>query len=238
MSINIYMKPVDILYTPLDIPEPPKVDLDALVAWICKYQEEQEVKKRQDFSKELKGSYPWNIIYCKQDYHWYKDFDKEFPALAEYCHTVFDVPHTMISDIVVLHTRNDFVGEGFWHSDPDPVGLRFFLECQETGEFLRMRPSKLPYFDRTAILSETENKLQSTVLSARLLKPNQGFYLNNVRAMHAVYTAEPGKMRVTFLINVDDMAIWRLPESIRKLIVDSAEKYSDYALLWKPPESK
>jgi hypothetical protein len=99
-----------------------------------------------------------------------------------------------------------------------------------------MIPSKFPYNTRSQenILSDTDNKLQPTVLSARLLKPNHGFFINNIRAVHAVYTAEPGKMRISFSVTVN-VPIRLMPRSLQEVIVRSAEKYSDHALLWTPP---
>lgn len=229
------MTPFDILYTPLDIPEPPAVDLNLLVDWVRKYQDEQEILNRKDSSKVLKEKYPWDIIYCKVEYHWYQDFDKLFPTLAEYCDTAFGVPRERISNIVILYTKDNFVGEGFWHTDTDETGLRFYLDNQEKGEFLHMRPTVLPYTNRAsavdAIQQDVETALQKKHFSAKLLKPNQGFFINNVRSIHSAYTSTPGLVRISFSVTVDTDMI-DMPKSLSNLIVQSAEKYKEHALFW------
>lgn len=233
------MLPFDILYTPLDIPEPPTVDIDLLVDWICKYQDEQEINDRGDSSKILKDTYPWNIIYCKTNYNWYRDFDKLFPELANYCDTAFGVPRDRISNVVILHTRNDFVGEGFWHMDHDETGLRFYLDNQEKNDFLHIQPLTTVHTSRSLAVDDIHRNgnsaLQNKKLSARLLKPNQGFFINNVNARHSVHTSSPGIVRVSVSVIVNSYMI-NMPLSLRNLIVQSAEKYKDYALFWTEPE--
>lgn len=232
------MTPLDILYTPLDISEPPTVDCTQLVDWICKYQDLQKIENRQDGRDKLKEKYPWNIIYAKNNHAWYKDFDKTFPELAEYCYQAFGLDDDQVHSIVILHTKDEFVGQGFWHTDGDEWGLRFYLDTQETGEFLHLRPTKLPYDVRSEkfILTDTVAKLQDVVYSARLLKPTQGFFINNVRALHAAYTTTPGAMRIAFHV-IPPLPIVQMYDHIKQLIVQSAEKYSDHAILWQAPKS-
>ena len=54
------MKATDILYTPLDTPDVPNVDIPKLLSWVSKHTFTQEISGRQDASKmsELSESYP------------------------------------------------------------------------------------------------------------------------------------------------------------------------------------
>jgi hypothetical protein len=69
-------------------------------------------------------------------------------------------------------------------------------------------------------------------LSAKLREPNQTFYLNNVRAVHAVNTKTTGALRIAVIVGVDLTKNNKLKDHINSLVVESAKKYSDYALYW------
>jgi len=229
------MNAVDILYTPLDTPDVPDVDVPKLLAWVAKHTKVQEISGRQDASKitELTESYPWNIIYPRHNTAWQYDFDKEFPELAEYFYKAFGMSEEDLFSVVLLPVKTEFVGMGFWHSDPDEYGLRLYLENQEPDEFLKIRPTVFPYDTRPPFgLDATFNSipLQDKTFSATLRKPKQTFYLNNIRAIHAVQSFNPGTVRIAVIISSNNR---NLKQQFNDLVVRSAKKYSDLAILWE-----
>ena len=105
------MNLLDILYTPLDLPEPPPVDNEKLLNWIDEARPSQE-----SFRNFLRDSYiaddnstqfvwPWNmgLVYLNWDGNgpgWISDFNEHFPDLARYFYTVFDIPLEELGTIV------------------------------------------------------------------------------------------------------------------------------------------
>lgn len=233
------MNALDILYTPLDTPSVPKTDITKLLAWIESYRKTQVHPNRLDASKitEVSSTYPWNLVYPRINNNWCHDFTTEFPELTDFFSSAYKIRESEINNIVLLPVRSDFAGLGFWHSDPDTAGLRCYIENQEEdNNFLLIRPTITPYDSRPnfGILDSTfsETPLQNITLSAKLREPNQTFYLNNVRAVHAVNTPTVGALRIAVIIAAD---ITKVRDHINNLVVESAKKYSDYALYWKQP---
>ena len=232
------MNALDILYTPLDTPLVPKTDIPKLLAWTDTYRKNQIHPNRLDASKveELNSTYPWNLIYPRINYNWCYNFDTEFPELADFFSSAYKICESEIDNIVLLPVRSEFSGLGFWHSDPDTAGLRCYIENQETEDFLLIKPTVEPYTSRPEFrLLDLEFKntpLQDVTLSAKLHSPNQTFYINNVRAVHAVNTVNPGTLRIAVIITAK---IDKVRDRINNLVVESAKKYSDYALYWKQP---
>lgn len=232
------MEALDILYTPLDTPEVPDVDVTRLLEWVATHTTSQKIPGRLDASKvpEVASSYPWNIIYPRNNTTWLCNFDKEFPQLAEYFYKAFDMDESDLFSVVLLPVKTEFAGMGFWHSDPDKFGLRIYLENQEPDEFLQIRPTVFPYNVRPMFGLDSTFKntpLQDRTFSATLRKPKQTFYINNVRAVHAVQAFHPGTIRIGVIVSSLNLS---LHQKFNDLIVRSAEKYSDLAILWESPK--
>jgi hypothetical protein len=234
--INNHMDALDILYTPLDTPEVPDVDVTRLLEWVATHTTSQKIPGRLDASKDpaVANSYPWNIIYPRNNTAWLCNFDKEFPQLAEYFYKAFDMDESDLFSVVMLPVKTEFSGLGFWHSDPDKFGLRIYLENQEPDEFLKIRPTVFPYTARPLFgLDPTfkDTPLQDSTYSATLRKRKQTFYINNTRAVHAVQAFRPGTIRIAVIIASINP---NLKQKFNDLIVRSAEKYKDLAILWEP----
>jgi len=232
------MNAIDILYTPLDTPEVPNVDIPQLLEWVAKNTTSQQISGRKDASKvsKISKSYPWNLIYPRHNSEWKYDFDKEFPQIAEYFYKTFDMKEEDLFSVVLLPVKTEFAGIGFWHSDPDDFGLRIYLENQEPNNFLQIRPTIFPYTTRPPFRIDGDFKntpLQDKTFSATLRKSKQTFYLNNVRAVHAVQTLNPGTVRIAVIVSSLNS---NLKQQFNDLVVRSAEKYSDLAILWKTQE--
>jgi len=230
------MNPIDIIYTPLDIPEAPKVDLTNLMNWIQEHQASQIIHNRYDSSEIMSAEeYPWNIIYSRHRYQWYKNFDILFPQIAEYVSTNFKISIDEIEDLVLLPLKNNFVGTGFFHSDPDGYGLRFYIENNEPNDFLLIQKSTKPHITRSQILNSSPEDFCSTLYRPKLLKPNQAFFINNVRALHAVHSTRADCVRIAVTVTVPK-SIHTMNTELRDLIVNSAEKFSDYSIYWNPSQ--
>lgn len=230
------MKATDILYTPLDTPDVPDVDISKLLAWVAKHTFTQEIDGRQDASKmpELAESYPWHIMYPRHNSAWQFDFEKEFPELAHYFYSAFDMNEEDLYSVVLLPVKTEFAGMGFWHSDPDEYGLRLYLENQEPDDFLLIRPTKYPYDTRPQFgLDPTfsNTPLQDKTFSATLRNPKQTFYLNNIRAVHAVRAFNPGTVRIAVIVSSNNR---NLKQHFNDLVVRSAQKFADFAIHWNP----
>jgi len=221
------MNPVEILYTPLDTPELPIIDVSKLKTWIDSHQS-------------------YNSKYDENN-KWRNNFNVEFPALAEYVSSAFGLQPSDIVTGIFAYTKPEFEGMGFWHSDVDSSGLRMYIENEETDDFLFIKPTTLPYNNfPTDRLKERESEIslmdssfqiQTDVIhSAKLLKPTQCFYLNSVRGVHAIKTNKKGCTRILLALTLDlNISAQNLPQQLKKLIVDSAQKYKDYAIMWTPP---
>ena len=233
------MTPLDILYTPLDIPPAPPIDSTRLLQWISDYKDQQHIKDRRDSSQVLKDQgYPWDIVYAKYNYRWYQDFDKLFPEFCEYVINGFGIPVVLVPEVIILPTKTDFAGVGFWHSDNDEWGLRFYIDNPETDNFLLIRPTKQAWTARNqqSILSATDDDFQPGVeYSAKLLNSRQAFYINNVRALHATNTNTElvGTTRIAVILHARTPIV-TMPAFVKDLIVRSAEKYKEHSIYWYP----
>lgn len=234
---------LNILYTPLDIPETPEFDYAKLVAW-AKSSTDQQVAGRRDASKVTDPTnYPWNIVYAKLEGQWHKGFQQQFPQLAEYFSSAYGLDPAQIKNIVLLPVKDNFIGTGFWHSDPDESGLRMYLENDEIDNFLLIRPTTVPYNQRPEgriiAADGTAADVQTNVEhSVRLLKRNQGFFINNVRAVHAARTNNSKNKRIAVIISLlgRGSPLSSATDATKQLIIDSAKKYKDYSVYWTPPQ--
>jgi hypothetical protein len=229
------MNALDILYTPLDTPLAPDIDTDKLLAWVKEHSPSQNIINRLDASKvsTVTDTYPWNIVYPMDKKSWCFDFDREFPELADFFSSAYKVNPSDLRKIVLLPVKPEFSGLGFWHSDPDSTGLRMYLKNQDTEDFLLINPTVEPYDVRPDFsLTNFDNvPLQNKIHSAKLLNPRQTFYINNVRAVHAAkVTSNTARIAVIVFPEPEN-----IKDHLNRLVVESAKKYSDYALHWQLP---
>lgn len=227
----------EILYTPIDSVPVPDYDLNKLLEWVKNHQN-QNLSIRRDSSKNknLSDFYPWDIVYPKHNGQWAFNFKQEFPEIANFFSLAFKLKENDIRNVVLLPVKNNFVKTGFWHNDPDPHGLRIYLENEEPDDFLLIKPTVEPYnehrsFGPGSIDPVIPNiPLQDIMYSAKLKSRRQAFYLNNTRAVHAVQVPQLGRVRIAVIVTVFDSA--DINNYLNNLICASAEKFSDYALYW------
>lgn len=228
---------LDILYTPLDTIEPPAINIEKFMEWAYNG-DKQQIAGRMDASSYTNTVvYPWHIVYAKNKGVWYKNFNIEFPELAEFFSKAYGLTENEVQNITLLPVRPDYSGTGFWHSDPDEQGLRVYLVNDETDDFLRIRPTVEPHDTRQHKMIPNNgiaSHIQTVEYSAKMLKPNQTFFLNNVRAVHAANITKTNSLRIAVIISGLG-PIKTMKPALQELILRSAEKYSDYAIRWSPP---
>ena len=231
---------LNILYTPLDTDAPPKINIDKFLTWAYGI-EYQNLKNAGDGSRGMSAElYPWHIVYARHSGKWQAEFDKEFPEIADFLCRVYGMSVGEIFSIVLLPVRTDFVGPGFWHADPDGHGLRVYLENDQIDDFLLIRPTVHPHNTRSLTLVPRDGiapHIQTVEHSAKLLRPNQSFFINNIRAVHSANVAKLNSMRIACIISPFNAlnTMDSMKSDLQDLILRSAEKYSDYAIHWTPP---
>ncbi len=238
---------LDILYTPLDLPIPPEVDTQSLIKWINDNKSALEPFKQYAYDNNISSEknpkiiWPWNmgLVYLNwnKDINpgWICDFDKSFPELSNYMHTVFDIPIEELGSIVILPTKSNHTGMGFLHQDPGDVGFRIYLEFEHIGKNkLLMQKTKIPYLSQQSIpLPVDHDLLQDEVIECKTLSNRYCWYINNTRAFHGTYTEVPNSTRIAVIVSGNFETGPAITERLKNKIIESAQKYKDYAVFWQ-----
>jgi len=229
------MKPIDILFTPIDGPLMPTVNLELMRSWIDQTFENQNYEKRHDGLKRTEEKiYPWKSTYAKIQKKWCNNFDTLFPELSEYFHKAFGLEASQLLDILLLPLKDDKTGTVFWHADPDINGLRLYIENNQKEDFLYMIKSKEPVNEQKELGLPYNPQIEGfihKVYKPKMPNLKMPFYLNNIRALHAVNNNQTNSGRIGVIVTVDK-PINQLP-TLEKLIIKSAKKYKDYAILYQ-----
>ena len=229
------MQPIDICYTPLDIPKRPDIDIAKFLSWAQSVYP-QSCKSKSDNAEDVIGKdYPWDLVWGAWDGIWQNNFDKEFPELSVYCYEAFKIHRHELSGAIFLPVRSSVKGVSFWHNDVDPTGFRFYLECENYNDNpLLLRKTKLPYHKQEGItvpLTGEDRRLQEEIFNCKMTDPHMAYYLNNFRAVHAPAINVSG-IRIAAFITVKKMFTETVQNRTNDLIVSSALKYKDHAILW------
>lgn len=109
-----------------------------------------------------------------------------------------------------------------------------YLENTEHDkDFLLLKSSIVPY--QTKDLSRPipndgiDSRFNQTLLKAKIHKPKQVFFLNNVRAIHSVNVSTQGAFRIAVIVTIGKNFA-QMPVHLKNLIVHSAEKFKDLAI--------
>ena len=236
---------INILYTPLDCPPQPAVNLTEFKSWITVYWEKiaerrEHLKNIGKVGEDKVPNFPWKLTsaYTSKD-GWAGDFDKQFPELSKYFFEAFDLVPSDVLSILLLPVKDDHQGQGFWHQDHDEYALRMYIDFGDPGGKLLVKKTKLPYNKQPAIspryypkgqAPNIEDYLEEAVLDCKIADPKQCFFLNNVRSAHATWTSKLGVSRIAVIVyhNGSEQVL----SKIEKLVLQSAEKYKDYVLTW------
>lgn len=235
----------DVLYTPLDVPSKPEYDISDLINWLN--ENHTKLSKYKDFlagkgntAEKVIENYPWNLTAAyfnltNNGPGWLGDFDKRFPELSKYLYECFNMTLDDLGLIIFLPIREGHTGLGFWHNDSDSYGLRHYFEFEELGKNkLLMRQTKEKYESRVGLqVPIDEGLLSDEVIECKVLHNRQSFFLNNVRAVHSTYTEIPDCVRIACFVTFKTGMTERCKEVITDLVINSAKKYKDYAVIWK-----
>lgn len=232
------MNALDILYTPLDLPPCPEVDIAKLRAWVKatypqKHLIDSTAGKIQ--AHNSKGSsYPWDFTFAKF-FDWQNNFDNEFPELANYATEVFGISNDDLDTLAILPIRDNYIGTGFWHTDPDTLGLRFYVynEGYKTNKLLikNARPDIPDEQLHGKLFNDIDPRLiNGQVFTGEIANPRQPFYLNNMKSAHAIQnTVVAERIAILFGTSFDmtKKTGLDLKEKMNDLIVRSAYKYKE-----------
>jgi len=233
------------LYTPLDCPPLPNVDIEELKNWITEYNIKlKEIRTFMNQGSKLgeavATNYPWAPVnpFNRMFEGWQGKFDEKFPELSNYFASAFGLTHDDINNLLVLPVKDQYVGR-FWHQDPDEYGLRLYLEYEDTPNPLLLKKTKEAYTEQAAIspryfspgsvVPDINQFLQDEIYTCKHT-PTGCFYINNVRAAHTIDVIEPGKKRIAVIIyhNKSQPVL----DKINALVERSLEKYSEYAITY------
>ena len=234
----------DVVYTPLDTPKMPTVDVSKLINWIdtshSKLHEHNKTLIKLNATAEgiLGDKYPWKLtpVYLNNEListGWLNDFNVIFPELSTYFYTAFGLTLEDIGGIMLLPTVQTHTGLGFWHQDVDKIGLRMYLAFDDLDNQLLTRKTKIKYDEKLDHNhSSLEDLLETEILDCKILNKNQCFFLNNVNAAHSIYTNVPDKTRIAAFFTEKYGNQNALISKIESLVVNSAKKFSDYSIIW------
>lgn len=229
------MEPIDICYTPLDIPIRPDVDLSKFLSWVKRIYPQSCKESHFHAEKKFGENYTWDLVFSATNGIWQDNFDKEFPEIVNYCYEAFNIKKHELNTVVFLPVRESIKGLGFWHNDRDPTGFRFYIECENhESNPLLMRKTVEKYNEINTIvvpLNEDDNRLQQEIFNCKMINPHMSYYLNNYRSVHAPMMNVPG-IRIAAFITIKPAFSDIVRARTRDMIVASAIKYKDYAILW------
>lgn len=236
------MEASNILYTPLDVPLPPNIDIEKFLSWVNKVYP-QSVKRSAASStseNQMPNNYPWDLVFGAYNGRWIDGFDAEFPDLADYCLSAFGITPTDLLTAVFLPIRPSVSGLAFWHNDVDTTGFRFYLINEHSDKnplLLKKTVSPLTHVtDFKPPIPSDHPALQKEVHVCHLPSACHAFYINNIRAVHSPMVTVPAT-RIAGFVTVKKHLQPYIKKSSESLLIRSAEKFKDYAIHWTPPSS-
>jgi len=233
------MNTLDILYTPLDLPLCPDIDLDKFLSWMDKVypqnQKSDAAKNKTTSENVYNDDYPWDLTFGAYNGEWADGFETQFSELANYCLSAFNITKEELRSIIFLPVREKVQGVAFWHRDLDINGFRFYLvNDRYTENPLLLRKTTEPYTslpDLKTPLDDYDPRLQTEIYTCKLAGPTQPYYVNNFRAVHSPCINVPAKRIAVFIAIKPEHA-----ENVRcrseELLLRSVNKYKDMAILY------
>jgi hypothetical protein len=236
------MKASNILYTPLDVPLPPNIDIEKFLSWVNRVYP-QLVKKSASKStaeNQMPNDYPWDLVFGAYDGNWIDGFEIEFPELADYCLSAFGITTTELLTVVFLPIRSSVNGLAFWHHDVDETGFRFYLVNENSDKNpLLLKKTVAPLLRSPGLTAPIPNNhpaLQKEVYECQLPAERHAFYINNIRSVHSPMVTIPST-RIAGFITVKKHLQSHVKKLSEPLLIRSAEKFKDYAIHWSSPSN-
>jgi len=217
----------DLIFTPLDLPNPPEIDVARFIRWMEVGQNDATAAPKVAFERLEKREYPWLVRNLHEDL---SPLQAEFPDVYDY---LAAFPFRRVRTLVILAQR------GFQsvhtHTDSDGLcGMRFYL-TRKNAEGLHFYKGRERYDhfgtymrQNGAVVRADWDKYFRTdePVYATLPEDKKVFMLNNARAAHAVdaNTCELGD-RIAVLVQGEYDPV-RRDELLRR----SVEKYANQAI--------
>lgn len=233
------MKAEDVVYTPLDLPPCPNVGIEKMNSWIHRTYPQTNllgVMHNRILGKSSnRPQYPWDATFAKA-ITWQSDFHKEFPEIVEYLSTSWGFKDNEVLGLILLPKRLTKESIGFWHSDADSLGLRFYIEFENTQDDKLLFKKTLKHEVKESNLFrffQDGTGLEHKMHSASIYTNRQPFYINNYAAAHTVYnTSQQYRIAAIIGTTYETNKSASLKDKVNKLIVDSAMKFHKQAIFW------
>lgn len=231
------MQTENILYTPLDVPLPPDIDTEKFLSWVSKVYPQAAKSDAADSiaEKRMPNNYPWDLAFGAYNGQWIDGFEIEFPEIANYCLSAFNITTTELSTLIFLPIRPSISGLAFWHNDVDPTGFRFYLANEHSDKnplLLKKTIEPLTHvMNFKPPMPEDHPALQKEVYECRIPSGNHAFYINNIRAVHSPMITVPST-RIAGIITIKKHLQASVIKASEELLIRSAEKFKDYAIHW------
>jgi hypothetical protein len=211
----------DLIYTRLDLPQVPQVDVGVLVEWMKDNSRSVMGEKRLHDAGRA-AAYPWRAVHACSENVWDADFLRLFPELVFY---VNQFPAERWKRVCVI---GQLPGEEvFLHTDPD-FGLGWRVYLTHGGPKLYFQKFKDRHEDRPQTWATGGPEAMAELCdSERHWVQDSGTYpwaLTSIRAAHGV-SPNHGELgaRVTLLLFPEISSVdW---DAHRQLLASSVEKH-------------
>lgn len=247
-----------LIYCPLDLPDPPAVDQQKLMAYIAMRHERDKgtlagsvagatgpialdspwLKYTASWS-ETKDTYPWRLLHLMRSdfkdngWEYFPEFKRWFPEVAAYIEAL------PVREFYTISLLNQKPGTDVGlHTDPDVwFGLRFYLVNKSNARifFQKARDPRDKrlfniIYERGKVKKlPWENVVHAEKFYGGYPRPCFPFHLTTTHAAHAV-EAVPDDAEDS---RVTGFIIGRVnPTKYAELLARSVEKYKDYAIWW------
>jgi hypothetical protein len=217
----------DLVYTRLDLPEPPEVDTDALMAWAIETSNRTMTGEKAIHDKSPgTNTYPWVGAYVVDKGRLDLEFERRFPELIEY---LKHFPTTHWRNISLVCQRADM--DVFLHTDPGlKIGWRVYLN--HGGARLYVQKFLERQAERPQTWAKGLNGIRAMCQPERVYIEDAGRFawaLSSIRAAHGVDRNGPmlgSRMVLVLWPNEDTIDHAEAEAMLRR----GAEKYADTAI--------
>lgn len=234
------MQPTDIIYTPLDLPPCPDIDIKKLEEWMELVYPQTQLLERTG-GKYISGdndknTFPWDVIFAKA-ISWQNNFKEKFPELVEYVTNSWNIPDEELLLMVLLPKKISKNQKDYWHSDRDSMGLRFYISFEDTAQdTLLFRKTLKSECKDSNLFRELNNSsdLENKVHKANIVNNRQPYYINNYLSAHNVNNVTQERRIAVILATSSEIDKTKstITNKIEDLIVSSAMKYYNSAIFW------
>lgn len=219
----------DLIYTRLDLPQPPEIDREKLTDWIRGNNAHALTQSQSLYEEKTDKSYPWIAANIVQQGEFAPFFVESFPEIVDY---LKHFPTTKWRSIVVLSQRQN--RECFLHTDPDlgmGIGWRVYLSHRGPRLYIQKFKERLAERPQTWA-SGGPQAIEELCVPERIYVNDSGRFawaLTSIRAAHAVEQnpEELGSRSVLLLIPEPSCVDY---EATEQMLRRSAEKFSDTAI--------